>query len=86
MRHKIKMFSNLGFPARNYVNLKKSDTFFNSILNVHPKIKSRYDEENNRFNDLLEESRKRQIELVRTMEDMTCHDFKTTKKNKSFRP
>ena len=80
MRHKIKMFSNLGFPARNYVNLKKSDIFFNSILKVHPKIKSRYDEENNRFNDLLEESRKRQIELVRTMEDMTRHEFKTTKK------
>ena len=46
----------------------------------HIPIKHRYDEENNRFNDLLEESRKRQIELVRTMEDMTRHDFKTTKK------
>ena len=74
------MVSNLGFAARKYVNVNKSDPFINSILKVHPKIKSRYDEENNRFNDLLEESRKCQIDLARTIENLTCHDFKTTKK------
>ena len=80
MRHKIKMVSNVGFAARKDVNFKKSDSFINSILKVHPKIKSSYDAEYSRFNELLEESRKRQIELIRGIEDILCHDFETTKK------
>lgn len=82
MRHKIKMFSNLGFAARKNVNLNKSDPFINSILKVHPKIKSRYDEESTRFNGLLEESRMSQIELIRTLEDEISleFDFKTIKR------
>ena len=75
MRHKIEMRGNI---ASTSLKSPSKNPFYRSFIEVHPKVRTRYDEESNNFNSLLDESRKLQLKLIIELEELVGYDFKKT--------
>jgi hypothetical protein len=85
VRHKINLKSN-NFIEYKSKKLKTQDEFSKVFIkmfhNPHPKIQSRYDEELEKFNLLLADSKNNQLRLMLAIEDSISYRYAT---EKSFR-